>query len=51
MVANCSITTYEHDAAIGRHGGMRLRCFNEIAPLEDTETPGTTEPDVPAGPK
>ncbi|HVM08261.1 MAG TPA: histidine phosphatase family protein [Acidimicrobiales bacterium] len=50
-VANCSVTTFEHDPRLGRKGGMRLVRFNEVAPLEREATPVTTEPDVPAGPK
>jgi 2,3-bisphosphoglycerate-dependent phosphoglycerate mutase len=43
-VANCSVTSYDRTSA-----GMRLRCFNEIAPLRDDAAPVTAEPDVPAG--
>jgi len=50
-VANCSITSYQFDPAIGKHGKLALRLFNFVAPLEETGTPVTTEPDRPAGPK
>ena len=50
-VANCSVTSYEHDPTVGRRGGMRLLRFNEVAPLEEDATRVTTDPDVPAGPK
>lgn len=50
-VANCSVTSYEHDPTAGRRGGMRLVRFNELAPMEERDTPVTASPDVPGGPK
>jgi broad specificity phosphatase PhoE len=50
-IANCSLTAYEYDPALGRHGKLALRRFNFIAPLEEAGTTVTREPDVPVGPK
>lgn len=50
-VANCSITSYEFDRNVGRHGKLALRLFNFIAPLEETGTAVTAKPDIPVGPK
>jgi hypothetical protein len=50
-VANCSITSYEFDRNLGRHGKLALRLFNFVAPLEETGTVVTDKPDVPVGPK
>jgi broad specificity phosphatase PhoE len=50
-VANCSITSYEFDPSLGRHGKLALRLFNFVAPLEETGTVVTDKPDVPVGPK
>ena len=44
-VANCSVTEYDFDGSIGRHGGMRLRRFNFTVPLEAEGAPVTAEPD------
>jgi broad specificity phosphatase PhoE len=49
-VPNCSVTSYEFDPALGKHGGMALRLVNFVAPLEATHIPVTEEPDVPAAP-
>ena len=50
-VANCSVTTYEFDAARGRHGQLVLTGYNFVAPLEEEGTPVTSEPDAPVGAK
>jgi broad specificity phosphatase PhoE len=50
-VPNCSVTSYEFDPAQGRNGKLALRLLNFVAPLEETGTPVTAEPDVPAAPK
>ena len=47
-VANCSVTTYTFDRACGKHGGMALRSFNFVAPLEEGGAPVTVEPDANA---
>ena len=48
-VANCSVTEYGYDPALGRTGGLALRRYNFVAPLERSDTPVTAEPDVQAG--
>ena len=47
-VANCSVTSYEHDAEVGR---LRLVRYNEVAPLEEQDEPVTAEPDAPVAPR
>jgi broad specificity phosphatase PhoE len=49
-VANCSITSYVFDPAIGRHGRLALELFNFVAPLEEQGAPVTAEPDGPKAP-
>lgn len=49
-VPNCSVTSYEFDPTLGKHGAMALRLVNFVAPLEETGTPVTEEPDIPAAP-
>jgi broad specificity phosphatase PhoE len=46
-VANCSITTFEFDPSAGRRGGLVLRRFNDVTPLEQEGEHVTEEPDVP----
>jgi broad specificity phosphatase PhoE len=48
-VANCSVTSYVRDRHLGRDGGMRLRCFNETAHVEEAGADVTAEPDATAG--
>lgn len=50
-IANCSVTCYEFDPHVGRHGKLVLRYFNHTAPLEHANTPVTTKRDVPVAPK
>ena len=50
-VANCSVTAYEYDANLGKHGKLALRFFNFVAPLEAEGASVTTEKDVPVAPK
>lgn len=45
-VANCSVTTYEFDRSLGKHGKLALRQFNFVAPLEEAGEPVTSEPDA-----
>ena len=40
-VANCSITAYQFDPGVGRHGKLVLRRFNYVAPLEEEGAPIT----------
>lgn len=50
-VANCSVTAYEYDQHLGKHGKLAMRFFNFVAPLEAEGAPVTTEKDVPVAPK
>lgn len=50
-VPNCGITEYRFDPAVGKHGKLVLAQANFVAPLEDSGTPVTKRPDVPAAPK
>jgi Fructose-2,6-bisphosphatase len=50
-IANCSVTSYEFDPALGRRGKLALRLFNFVAPLEETGTPVTRKPDAPVATK
>lgn len=44
-VANCSVTSYEFNPALGPKGKMELTRFNFVAPLEVAGAPVTTRPD------
>jgi broad specificity phosphatase PhoE len=50
-VPNCGITEYRFDPGAGKHGKLVLVQANFVAPLEDTGTPVTHQPDLPAAPK
>ena len=50
-VPNCSVTSYEFDAAAGRSGKLLARLVNFVAPLTQAGAPVTVEPDVPGAPK
>jgi broad specificity phosphatase PhoE len=50
-VPNCAVTSYEFDPTLAKNGKLALRLVNFVAPLQDTGTPITVEPDVSAGPK
>jgi 2,3-bisphosphoglycerate-dependent phosphoglycerate mutase len=50
-VANCSVTSYVHDATAGPKGQLRLELFNFVAPLEEAGAPVTSEPDAKVGAK
>jgi broad specificity phosphatase PhoE len=45
-VANCSVTSYVHDASAGPRGQLRLELFNFVAPLEEAGAPVTSKPDA-----
>jgi broad specificity phosphatase PhoE len=45
-IANCSVTSYVHDAFAGPKGQLRLELFNFIAPLEEAGAPVTSSPDA-----
>jgi broad specificity phosphatase PhoE len=44
-VANCSVTSYEYNAAAGPRGKLELQLFNFVAPLEEAGAPVTSKPD------
>ena len=46
-VANCGVTAYSFNPSQGQGGGLQLRSYNFVAPLEDAGAPVTTEPDAP----
>jgi broad specificity phosphatase PhoE len=50
-IANCSVTSYEFDPTLGRHGKLALRLFNFVAPLEEAGAPVTRKPDAPVATK
>ncbi|MDB5078704.1 MAG: Histidine phosphatase family protein [Chloroflexi bacterium] len=50
-VANCSVTSYCFDQALGKNGKLKLNLFNFVAPLEAAGEPVTREPDAPVAPK
>lgn len=50
-VANCSVTSYVHDATAGPRGQLRLELFNFVAPLEEAGAPVTSSPDAKVGAK
>ena len=45
-IANCSVTAYDFDPALGKHGKLALRLFNFVAPLEAAGEEVTSEPDA-----
>jgi len=50
-VPNCGVTAYDFDAGRGENGKLVLRFANFVAPLVDSGTPVTSEPDIPVAPK
>lgn len=50
-IANCSVTSYEFNPQLGRHGKLQLQHYNFVAPLEEAGAPVTTKPDVQITPK
>lgn len=48
-IANCSVTSYEHDETLGPRGNLRLKLFNFVAPLEEAGAPVTSKPDAKVG--
>ena len=48
-VANCSVTSYVFNPALGAHGKMELDRYNFVAPLQAAGAPVTSGPDKPAG--
>ncbi|MEP6802238.1 MAG: histidine phosphatase family protein [Acidobacteriota bacterium] len=47
-IANGSVTSYEFDPSLGRHGRLNLKLFNFVAPIEREGTPVTAAPDGPS---
>ena len=47
-VAHCSVTSFVHDPAAGRRGGMVLQEYNLVEPLEGEGEPVTGEEHAPA---
>lgn len=50
-VANCSVTSYEFDLTLGKHGKLAPRLFNFVAPLEEAGAEVTSKPDAPVAAK
>jgi 2,3-bisphosphoglycerate-dependent phosphoglycerate mutase len=50
-LANCSVTAFELDPTIGRHGGMKLVRWNDVSPLRAVGEPVTREPDARVDPR
>ena len=50
-VPNCSVTSYQFDATVGRRGKLVLKRVNFVAPLEEAGAEITTAPDIPTVPK
>jgi broad specificity phosphatase PhoE len=50
-VANCGVTFYERQRDAHDCWDMALRVYNFVAPLEESGTPVTKEPDAPVGPR
>jgi broad specificity phosphatase PhoE len=48
-VANCGVTEYAFDAGHGQGGGLVLRRYNFVAPLQAEGAEVTAEPDAPMG--
>jgi 2,3-bisphosphoglycerate-dependent phosphoglycerate mutase len=48
-IANCSVTSYQHDESLGPRGGLRLELYNFVAPLEEAGETVTSEPDAKVG--
>ena len=48
-LANCAVTLYEHDPALGPRGKLRLKLYNFVAPLDEAGAPVTAEPDASVG--
>ena len=48
---NCGVTSYAFNSSLGKHGKLQLDLCNFVAPLEESGTPVTDQPDMPAAPK
>ena len=47
-IANCSVTSYAFDPALGKHGKLALQLFNHVTPVEEAGEKVTKEPDARA---
>jgi len=47
-VPNCSVTAYRFDPNAGKRGKLELAFANFVAPMLESRTPVTAEPDTPA---
>ncbi len=50
-IANCGVTSYAYDPSRGLSGGLSLQSYNYMAPLEESDTTITAEPDAPIAPR
>jgi broad specificity phosphatase PhoE len=50
-VANCSVTAYAYDPAVGQDGSLVLTAYNFVAPIEREGAPVTSAPDAPVAAK
>ena len=50
-VANCGVTSYFFNPALGDAGALQLRAYNFVAPLEEAGAPVTFTPDAPVAVK
>ncbi|MEP6991629.1 MAG: histidine phosphatase family protein [bacterium] len=50
-VANCGVTAYSYNPALGDGGALQLRAYNVIVPLLDEGAPVTSSPDAPVAVK
>jgi 2,3-bisphosphoglycerate-dependent phosphoglycerate mutase len=48
-VANCGVTAYTFNPSLSQDGGLQLRSYTFVAPLEEGGAPVTSEPDAPSG--
>ena len=51
IIANCSVTSYEFDAALGKHGKLVPQLAGFVAPLIEAGAPVTAEKDEQVAPK
>jgi broad specificity phosphatase PhoE len=50
-IPNCSVTSYEFDATLGKNGKLVPKLVSFVAPLIEAGAPVTAEPDAQAAPK
>ncbi|WP_206245770.1 histidine phosphatase family protein [Novosphingobium terrae] len=44
-IANCAVTEYRFDPAVGHHGGLQLTRYNAVVPMDEHAALVTSEPD------